>query len=151
VAFYFGYGAPVMIGLGYGLIALGLPDQFGEWVPGWGFLLGTGLALMIAAAWTGIILMAWAAFFSPLLGSFFRIQSIARTIFGVMLTIFGISLGMISTAFGLQWLNLPLMPQEHEWLRLGALWVAAFLGFIMVWIFHYPIAFPTRRHTAEIA
>lgn len=139
----FGYGAPLMIAIGFAFVYFGFPLFYGEWADGWPFLLGAGMPLMMLAMWAGAVLIAWLAAQAPMMHMMMpqmpSPQVRRRTLLVTAISMTAVSLGMMTSAWVLQMAKLPMMPQEDDILWFGAMWLASAIGFLVAWPLNYPL------------
>jgi hypothetical protein len=132
----FGYGAPLMIAIGYLFVFFGFPLFYGQWASGWWFLLGAGMPLMMLGMYLGTILIAWLVVQWPMKGMWTGRsprQSLLPALGTTALSMSAVSLGMMTTAWWMMMEKLPMMPKEDELLWFGALWLASGVGFLVAW------------------
>lgn len=132
----FGYGAPLMVAIGYLFVYFGFPLFYGEWADGWEFLFGAGMPLMMAGMYIGAILIAWPLVQLPMKAMMEEepSQNVIWLSLGVtVLSMSAVSLGMMTTSWWLLMERLPMMPKEDEILWFGSLWLASTLGFLIAW------------------
>ncbi|MEW6117465.1 MAG: DUF4396 domain-containing protein [Nitrospirota bacterium] len=136
----FGYGAPLMIIVGYAFVYFGFPLFFGPWASGWQFLFGAGMPLMMAGMYVGALLIAWLFAQLPLkamMGGAFD-SATARAAFVVTaLSMAAVSLGMMPMSWHMLMEKVPMMPHEDEIMWFGALWFASTAGFLAAWPLNY--------------
>jgi hypothetical protein len=138
----FGFGAPLMIAIGYLFVYFGLPLFFGEWADGIGFLLGAGMPLMMIGMYLGAILLAWPLVQMPMKAM--MTGSSTRRVAGVSLAVTtlsmtAVSLGMMTTSWWMMMAKLPMMPKEDDLLWFGSMWLASSIGFLIAWPLNYPM------------
>ncbi len=143
-AMSFGYGAPLMVAIGYLFVWFGLPQFFGPWAAeGVGFLLGSGMVIMMFTMWLGAILVAWLAAQFPIHRALMPEHStprvLLRTLGMVVLSMSAVSLGMMPAVWWLQMAKFPMMPAEDDILWFGALWGGALVGFLIAWPINYAL------------
>ncbi len=139
----FGYGAPLMIVIGYAFVWFGFPLFFGPWADGVEFLFGAGMVLMMVAMWAGAILTAWLLVQLPMWRMMMPGMPVGRaalrTLAVTTVSMSAVSLGMMTMAWWMQMFKLPMMPGEDEILWFGAMWLASFIGFLIAWPLNYPL------------
>lgn len=140
----FGYGAPLMIVIALAFAWFGWPLEFGELaVDGPEFLLGAGMPIMMFAMWAGAILVAWLFAQLPLHREFMPRMAwprlLGRTLAITAVSMTAVSLGMMTMAWWLQMVRLPMMPKEDEVLFFGVLWLASAVGFLIAWPLNDPL------------
>lgn len=140
----FGYGAPLMIVIAFAFAWSGWPLEFGEFaVDGPQFLLGAGMPIMMFAMWAGAILIAWLCAQLPLQREFMPQMAwprlLWRTFAITTVSMTAVSLGMMTMAWWLQMVRLPMMPKEDEVLFFGVLWLASPVGFLIAWPLNEPL------------
>lgn len=142
-AMSFGYGAPLMIVIGYAFVSFGLPLFYGPWADGVEFLLGAGMVLMMLAMWAGAILVAWLAVQLPMHAAMMpampRRQLAWRTLLVTTLSMTAVSLGMMTMAWWMQMFKINMMPKDDDILWFGAMWLASLIGFLVAWPLNYPM------------
>lgn len=136
----FGYGAPLMIAIGYLLAFFGFPIFYSEALNNTIFWLGAGMPIMMILMYVGAILVAALMVHYPmkktmmemkdsiLLKSSFKMTFISMSL---------VSLGMMSFTWWFMMDHLPMMPKEDDVLWFGTLWVASFTGFLVAWPFNW--------------
>jgi hypothetical protein len=138
----FGYGAPLMIFVGYLFVWYGFPLWFAPGLDGWQSVVGAGMPIMMAAMYVLAVLVAWPLVQVPmrqmLAGASAR--RVALTSLGVTaLSMATVSLGMMTTAWILLMYRIPMMPKEDEILWFGAMWFASAIGFLIAWPLNAPL------------
>jgi len=140
----FGYGAPLMIAIGYLFVYYGFPLAFGEWaMDGAEFVLGAGMPIMMAAMYVGAVLLAWpfvqTGMQAMMLGAPRR-EVAGRALGVTALSMVAVSLGMMSVGwFMLMERDPMMMPHEDEILWFVSLWLAAAVGYLVAWPLNWPI------------
>lgn len=139
----FGYGAPLMIVIGWMIAYYGFPLFFGDWTDGPQFLLGAGMPLMMAGMYLGAVLLAW-----PLVQTGMQAmmkeaprEAVAWRALGVTaLSMAAVSLGMMATSWFMMMERHPMMmPHEDELLWIVSLWLASAIGFLVAWPLNWPM------------
>ena len=138
----FGFGAPLMIAIGYLFVYFGFPLFFGEWADGIGFLLGAGMPLMMVGMYVGAILLAWPLVQMPMKAM--MTGNSPRQVAGISLAVTAlsmtaVSLGMMTTSWWMMMAKLPMMPKEDDLLWFGSMWLASSIGFLVAWPLNYPM------------
>ena len=137
----FGYGAPLMVVIGFLFVWYGFPLVFGSAVPDGLFWLGAGMPIMMIGMYVGAVLLAW-----PL------VQLPMKQMMGMPLKKAGwaalrvttvsmaaVSLGMMTTTWFMMMNRFPMMPQEDDVAWFGVLWFASFVGFLLSWPLNWPM------------
>lgn len=138
----FGYGAPLMIVIGYAFVYFGFPLFFGEWAGGWTFIFGAGMPLMMAGMYVCAVLLAWPFVQVPMAAMMSRTgpTTVAwRTLGVTSLSMAAVSLGMMSTAWWMLMAHSPMMPKEDQILWFGSMWLASSVGFLIAWPLNWPM------------
>lgn len=141
----FGYGAPLMIMVGYVLVWYGFPLIFGEWLDGWQSAFGAGMSIMMASMYVFAVLVAWPLVQMPMRQMMMHAPArrVALTSLGTTaISMATVSLGMMTVAWILLMYRIPMMPKEDEILWFGAMWFASTIGFLLAW----PLNAPLVRH-----
>ncbi len=139
-AMSFGYGAPLMVAIGYLFVFFGFPIYFGEWADGWWFLFGAGMPLMMAAMYLGAVLIAWPLVQVTMKSMWMGVppkKVLGSALGTTALSMAAVSLGMMSVAWWMMMAKLPMMPAEDEVMWFGALWLASTIGFLVAWPFNW--------------
>jgi hypothetical protein len=138
----FGYGAPLMIVIGYAFVYFGFPLFFGEWANGWLFVVGAGMPLMMAGMYVFAVLVAWPLVQMPMAtmmrGASPR-EAAWRTLGVTSLSMAAVSLGMMTTAWWMLMAHSPMMPKEDQILWFGSMWLASSIGFVIAWPLNWPM------------
>jgi hypothetical protein len=138
----FGYGAPLMIVIGYAFVYFGFPLFFGEWANGWVFAAGAGMPLMMTGMYVLAVLVAWPLAQMPMAA---MMQSAGprevawRTLGVTALSMAAVSLGMMTTAWWMLMAHSPMMPKEDQILWFGSMWLASTIGFLIAWPLNWPM------------
>jgi hypothetical protein len=144
-AMSFGFGAPLMITIGWLFVYFGLPLFYGPWAE-WGplFLLGAGMMLMMIGMYLGAVLIAWILVQRPM-----RLMMPGmRTLWGskgltalavTALSMLTVSLGMMTMSWWMLMEKIPMMPKEDEILWFGAVWLASTIGYLVSWPLNTPL------------
>ena len=139
----FGFGAPLMIAIGWLFAWFGFPLFFGPWaVDGPEFLLGAGMVLMMAGMYVGAVLIAWPLAQAPMKAMLRGVPArrFAWSSLGVTaVSMAAVSLGMMLIAWWMQMWKLPMMPHEDEILWYFSMWLAATAGFLVAWPLNAPM------------
>lgn len=145
----FGYGAPLMIAIGYLLAYFGFPINYSEALNDSIFWLGAGMPLMMIIMYVGAIVIAALMVHYPmketmmemkdsmLIKSSFKMTSISMTL---------VSLGMMTFTWWFMMTHLPMMPKEDDILWFGTLWMASSAGFIVAWPFNWLLIRKQIKH-----
>ncbi|MGI0106357.1 DUF4396 domain-containing protein [Salinimicrobium tongyeongense] len=133
----FGYGAPLMIVVGFILVWFGFPIFFGEGMEGPFFWLGAGMPVMMIAMYILAVLIAWAMVQYPMKKSMMPGMSdkkISKMAFiTTALSMLAVSLGMMSVSWYMLMDKIPMMPKEDDILWFASMWLASFIGFLVAW------------------
>ena len=139
----FGYGAPLMICIGYAFVYFGFPLAFGEWAAdGAVYQLGTGMNLMMVGMYVFAVLIAWPLVQLPMKRMMHEAstRTVALSSLGVTaVSMAAVSLGMMSTSWWMTMRHIPMMPHEDEILWFFALWLASAVGFLVAWPLNWPM------------
>ncbi|HET8855435.1 MAG TPA: DUF4396 domain-containing protein [Salinimicrobium sp.] len=145
----FGYGAPLMIAIGYLFVYFGFPLFFPEWLNDSIFWLGAGMPLMMIGMYLGAIVVAALMVHYPMKETMMEMKdkmllksSIKMTFISMSL----VSLGMMSFTWWFMMAHLPMMPKEDDILWFGTLWIASFCGFIVAWPFNWIMIRKQMKH-----
>jgi hypothetical protein len=106
----FGYGAPLMIAVGYAFAYLGFPLFFWLWADDWIFLLGAGMPLMMIGMFVDAVLIAWPFVQFPARRMMMQASAgrVLWTSLGVTaLSMAAVSLGMMTVAW---WMMMDKIP-----------------------------------------
>lgn len=139
----FGYGAPLMVCIGFLFGYFGFPLAFGEWAAGGAiYQLGTGMNLMMIGMYVFAVLLAWPLVQIPMkrmMGAA-KARTVALAALGVTaVSMAAVSLGMMTTSWWMMMRHIPMMPHEDEILFFFALWLAAAIGFLVAWPLNWPM------------
>ncbi|GHA25428.1 hypothetical protein GCM10007103_03330 [Salinimicrobium marinum] len=133
----FGYGAPLMIVVGFILVWFGFPIFFGEGMEGSFFWLGAGMPIMMIAMYVIAVLIAWALVQYPMKKSMMPSMSskkVSKMAFiTTALSMLAVSLGMMSVSWYMLMNKIPMMPKEDDVLWFASMWLASFIGFLVAW------------------
>lgn len=138
----FGFGAPLMVAIGYLFVWYGFPLFYGRWADGWEFLFGAGMPWMMAGMYVGAILIAWLLVQFPMRRMMIGASQarVLWTALGVtVLSMSAVGLGMMTVGWIMLMIRLPMMPAEDEILWFGALWLASLIGFLVAWPLNWPM------------
>ena len=138
----FGYGAPLMIAIGYAFVFFGFPLFFGGWADGWPFLFGAGMPLMMAGMYVFAVLLAWPLAQMPMAAMMQGAApgDVARRTLGVTaISMAAVSAGMMTTAWWMLMAHSPMMPEEDQILWFQSMWVASSIGFLVAWPLNWPM------------
>jgi hypothetical protein len=139
----FGYGAPLMICIGYAFVFFGLPLAFGEWADdGSRYLLGAGMVVMMVGMYVLAVLLAWPLVQLPMKRMMGGTNARAATWSALGVTavsMAAVSVGMMSTSWWMLMRHIPMMPHEDEVLWFFALWLASTIGFLVAWPLNWPM------------
>lgn len=137
----FGYGAPLMIVVGFILVWFGFPIFFGEGMEGTFFWLGAGMPIMMIAMYIFAVLIAWALVQYPMKKSMMpgmSAKKISKMAFiTTALSMLAVSLGMMSVSWYMFMNKIPMMPKEDDVLWFASMWLASFIGFLVAWPFNW--------------
>lgn len=139
----FGYGAPLMVVIGYAFVTFGFPLAFGEWAgQGVAYQLGAGMNLMMLGMYVFAVLLAWPLVQVPMrrMAGGTGARAVAWRALGITaVSMAAVSLGMMSTAWWMLMRHIPMMPHEDELLWFFALWLASAIGFLVAWPLNWPM------------
>lgn len=133
----FGYGATMMIATGFLFVWFGFPLFFGEGMDGTFFWLGAGMPFMMIIMYIIPVILAWWLIQYPMKKSMMpgmsdkKISKLA--LITAAISMFAVSLGMMSVAWLMLMERLPMMPKEDDTLWFGSMWLASFIGFLVAW------------------
>lgn len=133
----FGYGATMMIAVGFLFVWFGFPLAYGEWIEGSFFWLGAGMTIMMIAMYVIPVLLAWRFVQYPMKKMMMPGMSdkkVSKMAFiTAALSMLAVSLGMMTSAWLLLMRKFPMMPAEDDVLWFGSMWLASFIGFLVAW------------------
>lgn len=136
----FGYGAPLMIAIGYLLAYFGFPIFFSEALNDSVFWLGAGMPVMMMIMYFGAIIVAALMVHYPMKETMMEMKDsmLIKQSFGMtFISMTLVSLGMMTFTWWFMMTHLPMMPAEDDILWFGTLWIASFTGFIVAWPFNW--------------
>lgn len=133
----FGYGAPLMIAIGFLLVWFGFPIFYPESIADKLFWLGAGMPIMMFAMYVLAVLFAWKlvqypmkkAMMPDMPDKMINKMSLITT----ALSMLSVSIGMMTTSWYLLMSRFPMMPKEDDVLWFGSMWLASFIGFLIAW------------------
>jgi hypothetical protein len=133
----FGYGATMMIAVGFLFVWFGFPLVFSEWIEGPFFWLGAGMTIMMISMYIIPVLLAWRLVQYPMKKMMMPgmpDKKISKMAFiTAALSMLAVSLGMMTSAWLLLMRKFPMMPAEDDVLWFGSMWLASFIGFLVAW------------------
>jgi MFS family permease len=139
----FGYGAPLMVAVGWTFAYYGFPLFFGEWADGWWFLFGAGMPLMMIGMYVGAVLLAWPFVQTGMMAMMKQAshrEVMWRALGVTALSMAAVSLGMMTTSWFMMMERHPMMmPHEDEILWFISLWLASTVGFYIAWRLNWPM------------
>lgn len=139
----FGYGAPLMVMVGYVFVYYGFPLFFGEWADGWGFVFGAGMPLMMFGMYVGAVLLAWPFVqtgMQAMISDAPKREVALRALGVTALSMLAVSLGMMTMSWWMLMERQPMnMPHEDEIIWFVSLWLASTLGFFVAWPLNWPM------------
>lgn len=139
----FGYGAPLMIVVGWAFAFYGFPLFFGQWASGWPFVLGAGMPLMMIGMYVGAVLLAWPfvqAGMQAMMNQASRRAVMWRALGVTALSMAAVSLGMMAMSWFMMMERDPMMmPHEDEIMWIISLWLASMIGFLVAWPLNWPM------------
>lgn len=140
----FGFGAPLMIAIGWFFAYYGFPLLFGEWAAdGWQFLFGAGMPWMMAGMYLGAVAVAW-----PLVQLHMQAMVQGATTKAVLwralgvtaLSMAAVSLGMMTMTWFMMMEREPMMmPHEDELMWFVSIWLGSAIGFLIAWPLNWPM------------
>lgn len=137
----FGYGATLMIAVGYLFVWYGFPIFFGEWISEFIFWLGAGMPIMMFAMYIFAVLIAWPLVQYPMKMSMMpkmkKGMLVKMAFITTALSMLAVSLGMMSGSWYMLMKHIQMMPKEDDILWFGSLWLASFVGFLVAWPFNW--------------
>ena len=139
----FGYGAPLMILIGYVFVYYGFPLFFGSWADGWQFVLGAGMPLMMIGMYVGAVLVAWPFVqtgMQSMMRKAGRREVVWRALGVTALSMAAVSLGMMTMSWWMLMERQPIMmPHEDEIYWFASMWLASTVGFLIAWPLNWPM------------
>lgn len=133
----FGYGAPLMVAIGFILVWFGFPIFFPAAIDNNLFWLGAGMPLMMFAMYILAVLIAWPMVQYPMKRSMMpgmTDKMIRKMAFiTTALSMLAVSAGMMTTSWYMLMNRFPMMPKEDDSLWFGSMWLASFAGFLVAW------------------
>lgn len=138
----FGFGAPLMIVIGYAFVYFGFPLFYGAWADSWLFVFGAGMPLMMAGMYLGAVLIAWPLVQFPMRHMMQKasVQRALWTALGVTaLSMAAVSLGMMTVSWWMMMAKAPMMPKEDDILWFDAMWIASMIGYVIAWPLNWPM------------
>lgn len=137
----FGYGATLMVAIGFLFVWYGFPIFFGEWISEFIFWLGSGMPIMMIAMYVFAVLVAWPLVQYPMkmsmMANMKKKQLVKMAFITTALSMLAVSLGMMSGSWYLLMKHFPMMPKEDDVLWFGSLWLASSTGFLVAWPFNW--------------
>lgn len=137
----FGYGAPLMIAIGFIFVWFGFPLFYGEAMEGPFFWLGSGMPIMMIAMYVFAVLLAWWLVQYPMKKNMMPGMSNKEVskmaFFTTALSMLAVSLGMMSVSWYMLMNKIPMMPKEDDVLWFTSMWLASFIGFLVAWPFNW--------------
>jgi len=133
----FGYGATMMVAVGFLFVWFGFPLVFGEWIEGPFFWLGAGMTIMMITMYVIPVLLAWRMVQYPMKKMMMpgmKDKQISKmALITAAVSMLAVSLGMMSSAWLLLMEKWPMMPKEDDTLWFASMWLASFIGFLIAW------------------
>lgn len=133
----FGYGAPLMIVIGFLFVWFGFPLFFGPGLEGPFFWLGSGMPIMMIGMYVFAVLIAWALVQYPMkknmMPGMSNKQVAKMALITTAVSMLAVSLGMMTTSWFMLMNKIPMMPKEDDVLWFASMWVASFIGFLVAW------------------
>nr|WKN38587.1 DUF4396 domain-containing protein [Tunicatimonas sp. TK19036] len=142
----FGYGAPLMVAIGFLFVWFGFPLNYDEWLSDFVYWLGAGMPIMMIGMFILSVLIAWGLAQYPMKKMMMDMppKRIAWMSFKTtLLSMAAVSLGMMTLTWWMLMDHIPMMPKEDDILWFGSLWAASFIGFLIAWPFNW---FMIRNH-----
>ena len=136
----FGYGAPLMIAIGFLFVWFGFPLFYSEWLSGFVYWLGAGMPIMMIGMFMLSILTAWLLAQYPMKKMMMAMpkkKAAWMSFKTTFLSMSAVSLGMMTLTWWMMMNHIPMMPKEDDILWFGVLWIASFLGFMIAWPFNW--------------
>lgn len=137
----FGYGATLMVAVGFLFVWFGFPIFYGEWISGPFFWLGAGMPIMMIAMYVFAVLIAWWLVQYPMKMAMMpgmpNGKLIQMAFVTTALSMLVVSLGMMSGSWYMLMKHFPMMPKEDDILWFSSLWLASFAGFLVAWPFNW--------------
>lgn len=139
----FGFGAPIMIAIGYVFVFYGFPLFFGENLGSSSFyFLGAGMPLMMIGMYILSVLIAWPLVQLPMKEMMMEMSKkdvLIPSLKVTAISMFAVSIGMMTTAWWLMMGHIPMMPEEDSILWFGSMWFASLIGFLIAWPLNWPM------------
>ena len=135
-AMSFGYGAPLMIAIGFLFVWFGFPLFFSEPLNDFVFWFGAGMPIMMFGMYVLAVLIVWPMVQYPMKKMMMDMpdKQIVRMAFKTTaLSMLSVSLGMMTMAWWMMMYHLPMMPKEDDVLWFGSMWLASIVGFFIAW------------------
>lgn len=135
-AMSFGYGAPLMIAIGFVFVWFGFPLWFSESINDAATWLGAGMPIMMFAMYVLSVLIVWPMVQYPMKKMMMKMprKKILKMAFiTTALSMLSVSLGMMTMAWWMMMYHLPMMPKEDDILWFGSMWLASIVGFFVAW------------------
>jgi hypothetical protein len=135
-AMSFGYGAPLMIAIGFLFVWFGFPIFFSESISNVATWLGSGMPIMMLAMYVLAVLIVWPMVQYPMKQMMMKMpkKKIVQMAFKTTaLSMLSVSLGMMVMAWWMMMYHLPMMPKEDDVLWFGSMWLASIVGFLVSW------------------
>jgi hypothetical protein len=133
----FGYGATMMIAVGFLFVWFGFPLVFGNWTEGPFFWLGAGMTIMMIGMYVVPVLLAWWLVQYPMkkmmMPGMSGKQASKMALITAAVSMLAVSLGMMTSSWLLLMEKFPMMPAEDDVLWFGSMWLASFAGFLVAW------------------
>ncbi|MDX5482981.1 MAG: DUF4396 domain-containing protein [Hymenobacteraceae bacterium] len=133
----FGYGATLMVAIGFLFVWFGFPIFFPEWMEGTFFWLGAGMPIMMIAMYVLAVLTAWLLAQYPMKKSMMPNMPDKKVYKMALITtavsMLAVSLGMMTGTWYMLMSKIPMMPKEDDVLWFGSVWLASFVGFLIAW------------------
>lgn len=132
----FGYGATLMIAIGFLMVWFGFPIFFGEWMGGSQSWLGAGMPIMMFLMWALSILVAFLLVQYPMKKSMMKMPKAKLRKMAFSTTFFSmtaVSLGMMTMTWYMLMDRIRMMPKEDDLLWFCVLFLASMIGFLVAW------------------
>lgn len=134
----FGYGATLMIAIGFLFVWFGFPLFFPDWLEGSAFFwIGSGMPIMMFFMYVLAVFTAWLLAQYPMKKAMMpgmpRKKLYKMALITTAISMLAVSLGMMSGTWFMLMSKLPMMPKEDDTLWFGSIWLATFFGFFVAW------------------
>ncbi len=135
-AMSFGYGAPLMIAIGFVFVWFGFPIFYSNSLGSSASWLGAGMPIMMFAMYVLAVLIVWPMVQFPMKKMMMKMPEkkiIKMAFVTTALSMASVSLGMMTMAWWMMMYHLPMMPKDDDILWFGSMWLASIVGFLVAW------------------